>query len=130
MTPILETEYAQLTFEPETSVLKLVWKDACTTETYHYVYDKIIDLVGKTEVKYYIADIRMLKLIAPSDRKWLQSKIIPKLFKLGMLKIAAVVSGDVYMQRHIMHINEDIAAAKRIKQFGSLPEALRWFKGE
>jgi len=130
MTPILETEYAQLTFEPTTSVLKLVWKDHCTTETYHYVYDQIIDLVQKTEVKYYIADITKLKLIAPSDRKWLQSKVIPKMFKLGMLKIAAIVSGDVYMQRHIMHINKDITAAKRIKQFGNLAEALRWFKDE
>ncbi len=130
MTPILETEYAQLTFEPETSVLKLVWIDDCTTETYHYVYDQIIDLVQKTEVKYYIADIKKLKLIAPSDRKWLQTKIIPKLFKLGMLKIAAIVSGDVYMQRHIMLINQDITATKRIKQFGSLPEALKWFKDE
>ena len=130
MTPILETEYAQLTFVPETSVLKLVWKDNCTTETYHFVYDKIMDLVGKTEVKYYIADIRKLKLIAPSDRKWLQTKIIPKLFKLGMEKIAAIVSGDVYMQRHVAHINQEITAAKRIKQFGNLPEALRWFKGE
>ncbi|MEN8120587.1 MAG: hypothetical protein ABFS35_09585 [Bacteroidota bacterium] len=130
MTPILETEYAQLTFEPESSVLKLVWKDNCTTETYHFVYDKIIDLVEKADVKYYIADIRKLKLIAPSDRKWLQSKIIPKLFKLGMEKIAAIVSGDVYMQRHVAHINQEIAAAKRIKQFGNLPEAMRWFKGE
>ena len=130
MTPILETEYAQLTFEPETSVLKLVWKDNCTTETYHYVYEKIIDLVGKTEVKFYIADIKALKMIAPSDRKWLQTKIIPKLFKLGMEKIAAIVSGDVYKQRHIMHLNQEITAKKRIKQFGSLPEAIRWFKGE
>jgi hypothetical protein len=130
MTPILETEYALLTFDPESSVLKLVWKDKCTSETYHYVYDKVLDLVKKADVKYYIADIRNLKMIAPSDRKWLQSKIIPKLFKLGMEKIAAIVSGDVYMQRHIMHINQDIAAAKRIKQFASLPEAMRWFKDE
>jgi len=130
MTPILETEYAQLTFEPETSILKLVWKETCTTETYHYVYDKILDLVEKTHVKYYIADIRKLELIAPSDRKWLQNKIIPKLFKLKMEKIAAIVSGDVYMQRHIMHLNQEITAKKRIKQFGSLAEAIRWFKGE
>lgn len=129
MTPILETEYAQLTFDPTTSVLKLVWKDNSTTETYRYVYDKVVDLVGKADVKFYVADIRNLKLIAPSDRKWLQSKVIPKLFKLGMEKIAAIVSGDVYMQRHIAHINQEIAATKRIKQFGNLAEAMRWFKG-
>lgn len=130
MTPILETEYALLTFEPETGVLKLVWKDECTSETYHFVYDKIIDLVEKAEVKYYIADIKKLKIIAPSDRKWLQSEIIPKLFKMGMKKIAAIVSGDVYMQHHVAHINQEITAAMRIKQFGNLPEALRWFKEE
>ncbi len=128
MTPILETEYAQLTFEPENGILKLVWKDNATSEMYHYVYDRIMELVQKTDVKYYLADIRKLHLIAPSDRKWLQSEIIPKLFKVGLEKIAAVVSGDVYMQRHIAHINQDIEAAKRIKQFGSLDEALRWFK--
>jgi len=130
MTPILETEYAQLTFDAETNVLKLVWKDNCTTETYRFVYERIMDTVKKADVKYYIADIRMLKLIAPSDRKWLQSKVIPKLFKLGMLKIAAIVSGDVYMQRHLANINQEIAVARRVKQFGSLPEALKWFKGE
>ncbi len=128
MTPILETEYAQLTFEPENGILKLVWKDNATSDTYHYVYDRIMELVQKTEVKYYLADIRKLRLIAPSDRVWLQSEIIPKLFDLGLEKIAAIVSGDVYMQRHIAHINQDIEVAKRIKQFGSLEEALRWFK--
>lgn len=128
MTPILETEYAQLTFEPENGILKLVWKDNATSDTYHYVYDRIMELVQKTEVKYYLADIRKLKLIAPSDRQWLQAEIIPKLFDLGLEKIAAIVSGDVYMQRHIAHINQDIEVAKRIKQFGSLEEALRWFK--
>ncbi len=128
MTPILETEYAQLTFEPENGILKLVWKDNATSDTYHYVYDRIMELVQKTEVKYYLADIRKLRLIAPSDRLWLQSEIIPKLFETGIEKIAAIVSGDVYMQRHIAHINQDIEVAKRIKQFGSLEEALRWFK--
>ena len=128
MTPILETEYAQLTFEPENGILKLVWKDNATSETYHYVYDRIMELVQKADVKYYLADIRKLHLIAPSDRKWLQSEIIPALLKIGVEKIAAIVSGDVYMQRHIQHINKDMAVSQRIKQFGSLEEALRWFK--
>ncbi len=97
----------------------------------HYLSKQVLKYhfpVQKTDVKYYLADIRKLKLIAPSDRKWLQSEIIPKLFDIGIEKIAAIVSGDVYMQRHIAHINQDIEAAKRIKQFGSLEEALRWFR--
>ena len=42
MVPILETDYAQLTLDQEKSVLKLVWKTDCTSETYHFVYNKFL----------------------------------------------------------------------------------------
>ncbi len=126
MVPILETDYAQLTFNQETSVLKLVWKIDCTTETYHFVYNSILDLIKTTTVKYYIADISKLKMVAPSDRKWLQEKVIPKFFASGMEKIAAIVAGDIYIQRHIGHLNKAIEKTKPIKQFGNLSEAIRW----
>lgn len=128
MVPILETDYAQLTLDQEASVLKLVWKTDCTSETYKFIYTNILDLLKKTKIKYYVADIKELKMVAPSDRKWLQSKVIPKLFNSGMEKIAAIVAGDVYIQRHIAHINKGLEDQKPIKQFGNLPEALRWFK--
>ena len=126
MVPILETDYAQLTLNQETSVLKLVWKTDCTSETYRFIYNNILDLIKKTSIKYYVADIQKLKMVAPSDRKWLQEEVIPKLFESGMEKIAAIVAGDVYIQRHIAHINKSIETAKPIRQFGSLQEALRW----
>jgi hypothetical protein len=130
MVPILETDYAQLTLDQETDVLKLVWKTDCTSDTYHFVYNNILDLIKKTKIKNYVADIQKLKMVAPSDRKWLQEEVIPKLFESGIEKIAAIVAGDVYIQRHIAHINKTIEDAKPIKQFGNLAEALRWCKEE
>ena len=130
MVPILETEYAQLTFDQERSILKLVWKKHCTTETYKFVYENILDLCNKTNVKFYVADIRQLGLIARSDRKWLQSKVIPKLFKFGMVKIATIVDGDVYTQRHLAHINKAVKKSDLIKQFGSIGAAIAWFNIE
>ena len=129
MVPILETDYAQLTLNQETSVLKLVWKTDCTSETYRFIYNNILDLIKKTSINYYVADIQKLKMVAPSDRKWLQTEVIPKLFKSGMKKIAAIVTGDVYIQRHIAHINKSIES-RPIKQFGNLAEALKWCKDD
>ena len=101
MVPILDTDYAHLSFDQERSVLKLIWKDKCTSETYRFVYENILDLCKKTKVQFYVADIRKLGLIARSDRKWLQSKVIPKLFKSGMEKIATIVDGDVFEYTHL-----------------------------
>jgi hypothetical protein len=126
MVPILENEYAQVTLDQGLSVLKLVWKSDCKSETYRFVYKNIIETCEKTEIKYYIADIRKLSMVAPSDRIWLQTKIIPKLFDSGIIKIAAIVSGDIYIQRHIAHINKSLEAQRPIKQFGNLDEAIRW----
>jgi hypothetical protein len=126
MVPILENEYAQVTLDQALSVLKLVWKGNCKSETYRFVYKSIIDTCEKTEIKYYIADIRKLSMVAPSDRVWLQTEIIPKLFDSGILKIAAIVSGDVYIQRHIAHINKSLEDQRPIKQFANLDEAIRW----
>jgi hypothetical protein len=130
MVPILDNDFAQVTFEQELSILKLVWKSDCKTETYRFVYNVILDAVNKTPIKYYIADIRKLSMIAPSDRIWLQTEIIPKMFDGGITKIAAIVSGDVYIQRHIAHINKSLEDQRPIKQFGSLDEAIRWCKGD
>ena len=128
MVPILETDYAQVTLDQESDVLKLYWKTDCTTDTYRFIYNNILDLLKKTRFKYYIADIRNLSMIAPSDRIWLQKEVIPVLFDSGVVKIAAIVVGDVYIQRHIAHINKTIEDSKPIKQFANLEEALKWFK--
>jgi len=128
MVPILETDYATLTLDQERDVLKLVWKMDCSGDTYRFIYNNILDLIKKTKIKFYVADIRNLSMVAPSDRLWLQQEVIPKLFESGMLKIAAIVTGDVYIQRHIAHINKSIEDAKPIKQFGNLDEALKWFE--
>jgi hypothetical protein len=126
MVPILENDYAQLTLDQELSVLKLVWKSDVKTETYRFVYGIILETVKKTEVNYYVADIRKLSMIAPSDRIWLQTEIIPNMFDNGIKKIAAIVAGDVYIQRHIAHINKSLQDQRPIKQFGNLDEALKW----
>ena len=47
-----------------------------------------------------------------------------------MEKIATIVDGDVYTQRHLSHINKEVKGAEKIKQFGRLEEAIRWFKDE
>jgi len=126
MVPILETDYAQVTLDQETDIVKLVWKSDCKSDIYRFVYNNILDLLKKTKVKYYIADIRNLSMVAPSDRVWLQTEIIPKFFEQGIIKIAAIVAGDVYIQRHIAHINKSMVDLQPIKQFGNLDEAIRW----
>lgn len=126
MVPLLDNEYAQLTLDQELNVLKLVWKSDCKSETYRFVYRNIVEATEKTKIKYYIGDIRKLTMIAPSDRMWLQSEVIPKLFDNGIKKIAAIVVGDVYIQRHIAHINKSIENERPIKQFANLEEALKW----
>jgi hypothetical protein len=126
MVPILENEFAQVTLDQELSVLKLVWKSDCKSDTYKFVYNNIIEATVKTNIKYYIADIRKLSMVAPSDRVWLQTEVIPRLFDNGIKKIAAIVAGDVYIQRHIAHINKSINNERPIKQFGNLNEALKW----
>jgi len=126
MVPILDNDFAQVTFEQDLNILKLVWKSDCKSETYRFVYNIILDTVHKTPIKYYIADIRKLSMIAPSDRIWLQTEIIPKMFDAGLQKVAAIVAGDIYIQRHIAHINKTIQDQKPIKQFGNLDEAIRW----
>jgi len=126
MVPILETDYVQVTLDQETDILKLVWKGDCKSDTYRFVYNNILDLIQKTSIKYYIADIRKLTMVAPSDRVWLQTEVIPKLFTFGIRKVAAIVAGDVYIQRHIAHINKSLIDLQPIKQFGNLDEAIRW----
>jgi hypothetical protein len=130
MVPILENDFGQVTFDQELNVLKLVWKSECRTETYRFVYNIIIETIQKTPINYFIADIRKLGMIAPSDRIWLQTEIIPKMFDSGIKKITAVVIGDVYLQRHIAHINKSLQDQRPIKQFGNLDEAIKWCRDE
>ncbi len=130
MIPVLETDFVQLLFNQEKSTLRLIWKMNCSSESYRYTYKKVLDLVKKSDVQFLVADIRKLKLVAPSDRKWLQQRIMPKLFRYGIKKVAAVVSGDIFMQKHLSHINKSAAEGQTVKQFGNLPEALKWFDSE
>ncbi len=130
MIPILETEFAQLLYNQEKNTLRLIWKANCSSESYRFTYKKILDLTKKTDVKFLVADISRITMVAPSDRKWLQQRIIPRLYKAGVQKIAAVVAGDLMMQKHLAHINRNMKDDNFVKQFGNLPEALKWFAEE
>ena len=130
MVPILDNDFAQVSLDQELSVLKLVWKVDCKTDTYRFVYNIVLETVLKNQISYYIADIRKLSMIAPSDRIWLQTEVIPKMFESGIKKIAAIVAGDIYIQRHIAHINKSLQDQQPIKQFANLDEALRWCSTE
>lgn len=128
-TIILDTDYAELSYDPELKLGKIVWKKKTTTEEYQYAFITLLEYAKKHDADNFLSDIRQQSVVSPENRKWFETEMLPNAIKAGLKRAAVVFDGNVFKKYYMnMIIQVTNKFGLPMKVFNSEEDALAWLK--
>lgn len=90
-------ESPQVTIEvlPELRLLRSTWRGDLSGEAYRTALMRILDVVERDRLKYWLTDGREMGPILFKDQQWSTGTFMPMLAEVGLERIAIVSSSDV-----------------------------------
>lgn len=126
---ILETDYAEISHDPDLKLGKIVWKRKTSTEEYQYAFITLLDYSKKNTTDNFLSDIKNQSVVSPENRKWFESDMLPKAIENGLKRAAVVFDGNVFKKYYINMIIKVTNKFKMpLKMFSSEEEAINWFQ--
>lgn len=87
---IFEQEFGYMFYNARTNCVGIVWKRQPSSQEYHLMFDKAIEMVRLYHTPYWISDTRNQGKVAPEDQVWMVSTMLPEAVKNGLTKIAMI----------------------------------------
>lgn len=130
MTKILyESTEAKLSYYKKEKVLELIWIKQVSDLEYKKVFSEALNAAKSYKCSSFISDMRNEGLISISNVRWLQKEILPHVKKLGITKIALVVSDNLYTQIYAQHTKKMIMEIDiPVQIFENYNNAMNWLK--
>jgi len=124
---VLDTNYAEVTFDKAKSLGMIKWKGKCTSEEYQNAFSSLLDIQTANNITRYISDIRNQAVISPADRKWFETVALPRAIEQGLKAAAVVFDGNAFKK---YYINVILASTNKfglpMKVFSELDESINW----
>lgn len=126
---IADYDYAEISYDSEFSVGKIVWKRKPSSEEYRGSFIKILEYSQKNEVDNFLSDIRNQGVVSPDDRKWFETDMMPKAISAGLKRAGTIFDGNVFKKYYMnMIIKVSSKFGLPLRLFNSEEEAIEWFK--
>lgn len=131
MPVIYRTSYLLLHHDPVGNTLETEWQDFVNSDQLRVSLTEVLRQARHYRIRGYIANNTLLRAIRPADQDWINEHWFPDFAKLGVQRLAIVVSQDGLnrmgvdniMQRATAHIPFDT------QHFADADEARRWAAG-
>lgn len=126
---ILDTDYAEISYDAELKLGKIEWKKKTSTEEYQYAFITLLEYAKSNPTYNFLSDIRKQSVVSPENRKWFEAEMLPRAIEAGLKRAAVVFDGNVFKKYYInMIIQVTNKFGLPMKVFNSEQEALGWFK--
>jgi len=126
---LLDTNYAEVSYDDTICLGKIVWKGAVTAIEYKNSFMVLLDNASKYRTEYFLSDTTNQGVIGTENRKWFEEYAMPEAVKRGLKKAAVVITANVFKK---YYINMILASSKKfnlsIKAFSKEEEALIWLQ--
>src|SRR6056297_1056323 len=128
-TLIIDTDYAEISYDSGLKSGKIVWKRKTTTEEYQYAFITLLEYSKKHPVDNFLSDIRKQGIVSPENRKWFEKEMLPKAIDSGLKRAATIFDGNIFKKYYLnMIIKVSNKFGLPLKVFNSEQEAVEWFK--
>lgn len=126
-----DTDYAEISYDKELEMGKIVWKGKATTEEYQHAFIIVLDNAKKNPTTNFLSDIRNQSVVSPENRKWFETEMLPAAIEEGLKRAAVVFDGNVFKKYYLnMIIKVSNKFGMPLKMFNSEEQAVEWFKGK
>jgi len=128
---LLDSDYAEVSYDHDLKLGKIVWKRKTTTEEYQYAFITLLDHARSNPTDNFLSDIRKQSVVSPENRKWFETEMLPKAIEAGLKRAGVIFDGNVFKKYYInMIIKVSNKFGLPLKMFNTEEEAVEWFKGK
>jgi len=131
-TVIMDTDYAEVSYDPSLKMGKIIWKRKPDFEEYRKPFIELLEFAKKNQVENFLSDIRNQKVVSPEHRKWFETDALPEAInKRGLKRAATIFDGNIFKKYYMdMIIKSSGKFNLPLKTFTKEEDALEWFKKE
>lgn len=128
MAIIYRTSFVQFHFEPDGATLETEWLDFANSEQLRSALTEALRLGHHHQVQGWIGNNTLMRTIRPADQDWMNQHWFPDFAKLGVRRLAVVVSQDALNQMGIDNILQRASSHLPfdMQHFSEIGEARRW----
>lgn len=126
---ILDTKFAEISYDSELKLGKIKWKAKASTEEYQFAFITLLEHAEKHSADNFLSDIRKQSVVSPENRKWFEDVMLPRAIEAGLKRAGVVFDGNVFKKYYInMILQVTNKFGLPMKAFNSEEEAISWFK--
>ncbi len=128
---LLNTDYAEVSYDSDLKLGKIVWKRKTSTEEYQYAFLIMLNHAKNNPADNFLSDIRDQGVVSPENRKWFETEMLPQAIDAGLKRAAVIFDGNVFKKYYLnMIIKVSNKFGLPLKMFNSEEKAIEWFKGK
>lgn len=127
------SKFYTISHTPEQSLMTITWKPESENmeyEDFKNILLGILEFIKEYKPLWYIADSKHYSYpIVPSLQDWSNSDFLPKIYELGVKKMAIITSEDFITRISVSQaLNESTEEVKtKTANFATFEECLVWF---
>ncbi|UOR05177.1 hypothetical protein MUN82_19845 [Hymenobacter aerilatus] len=131
MKVLFTAPYLTILLDEQTRVLETEWLDFANSQQIRSSLLEALRLGRQHHVRGWIGNNTRMRTIRPTDQDWMNQEWFPEFKKLGVARLAVVVSNDALNQMGIDNILTRASAHVPFdtKHFASVEDARRWAGG-
>ena len=104
MKVLVTTPYVRIKIDEAARLLETEWLDFCNSAELRDVLEQALDLGQRHAVRGWIGNNQWMRTIRPQDQDWINNQWFPRFARLGVERLAVVVSADAFNRMGIDHI--------------------------
>ncbi|NML65724.1 hypothetical protein HHL22_10955 [Hymenobacter sp. RP-2-7] len=128
MPVIYRTNFLLLHHDPKNATLETEWLGFVNSEQLRASLTEVLRQMRTLRIQGYVANNTLLRAIRPADQDWINQVWFPEFAKLGVKRLAIVMSQDGLNQMGIQNIMQRATAHIPFDtlHFADADEARRW----
>ena len=124
---ILKEKFVEIEFDPSTKVITARWIGFLKLEDVQKGCNLVSNYIKKNNLTSHLSDHTKLKVLSKEVQEYLTGQWFAEVEKLGLKKIAVLVSEDVFAQATVNNVNTRGAVGRlKIYTFNSETQCNQW----
>lgn len=127
----MKAPFVEITFDKSTEILMARWIGFLQIENTKKGCAFMTSFINENLVKSHLSDHRSLRVLSKEVQDYLTTKWFPEVEKVGLTRIGAVVSEDVFAAATVGKVNKAGQVGNlKIDMFNSDSECMKWLSSK
>ncbi len=123
---LLNEDYAKIWHDTDTQVIHAAWKGFLQPDEVKKGCSLMTEFIKKKGILNHLSNHTQLKVLSKEVQEYLTQQWFPEVEKVGLKKIAALVSDDVFAKATVDKVNKTKLGRLTISTFNSAHDSEQW----